>query len=90
MNPTIIEWYRRKESSVGESLIEMYLTGVFMHRVEDIMEALWDNKASPSTISKLNKNANIISRSGATALTGQLSLCLCGRNLPEPKLGQQV
>jgi putative transposase len=39
----IIERYRRRESSVEEALIEMYLAGVFVRRVEDITEALWGN-----------------------------------------------
>lgn len=37
----IIERYRRRESSVEEALIEMYLAGVSVRRVEDISEALW-------------------------------------------------
>src|SRR5262245_14325327 len=37
----IIERYRRRESSVEESLIEMYLAGISVRRVEDITEALW-------------------------------------------------
>ena len=36
----IIERYRRRESSVEEALIEMYLAGVSVCRVEDITEAL--------------------------------------------------
>ena len=35
----IIERYRRRESSVEEALIEMYLAGVSVRRVEDITEA---------------------------------------------------
>ena len=53
----IIERYRRRESSVEEALIEMYLAGVSMRRVEDITEALWGSKVSASTISELNKKA---------------------------------
>ena len=53
----IIERYRRRESSVEEALIEMYLAGVSVRRVEDITEALWGSKVSPSTISELNKKA---------------------------------
>ena len=49
----IIERYRRRESSVEEALIEMYLAGVSVRRVEDITEALWGSKVSPSTISEL-------------------------------------
>ena len=43
----IIERYRRRESSVEEALIES--------RVEDITEALWGTRVSPSTVSDLNK-----------------------------------
>jgi putative transposase len=55
----IIERYRRRESSVEEALIEMYLAGVSVRRVEDITEALWGTKVSPSTISELNKKAYV-------------------------------
>ena len=49
----IIERYRRRESSVEEALIEMYLAGVSVRRVEDITEALCGSKVSTSTISEL-------------------------------------
>ena len=57
----IIDRYRRRESSIEESLIEMYLAGVSGRRVEDITEALWGTRVSPSTVSNLNKKiyANI-------------------------------
>ena len=55
----IIERYRRRESSVEEALIEMYLAGVSVRRVEDITEALWGSKVSPATISELNKKAYV-------------------------------
>ncbi len=42
----IIERYRGRECSVKETLIEMYLAGVSVHRVEDITEALWGTKVS--------------------------------------------
>jgi putative transposase len=51
----IIKRYRRRESSVEEALIEMYLVGVSVRRVEDITEALWGTRVSPSTVSDLNK-----------------------------------
>ena len=47
------------ESSVEEALIEMYLAGVSVRRVEDITEALWGSKVSPATISELNKKAYV-------------------------------
>jgi transposase-like protein len=51
----IIERYRRRESSVEEALVEMYLAGVSVRRVEDITEALWGTRVSPSTVSQLNQ-----------------------------------
>jgi transposase-like protein len=51
----IIERYQRRETSVEEALIEMYLAGVSVRRVEDITEALWGTRVSPSTVSELNK-----------------------------------
>jgi transposase-like protein len=51
----VIERYRRRESSVEEALMEMYLAGVSVRRVEDITEALWGTRVSPSTVSELNQ-----------------------------------
>jgi len=51
----IIERCRRRESSVEEALIEMYLAGVSVRRVEDITEALWGTTVSAGTVSNLNK-----------------------------------
>jgi transposase-like protein len=51
----IIERYRRRECSVEEALVEMYLAGVSVRRVEDITEALWGTRVSASTISELNQ-----------------------------------
>ena len=51
----IIERYQRRESSVEEALIEMYLAGVSVRRVEDITEALWGSRVSSGTVSNLNK-----------------------------------
>jgi hypothetical protein len=33
----------------------MYLAGISVRRVEDITEALWGTRVSPSTVSNLNK-----------------------------------
>ena len=51
----IIERYRRRESSVEEALMEMYLAGVSVRRVEDITQALWGTRVSPGTVSNLNQ-----------------------------------
>jgi transposase-like protein len=55
----IIERYKRRESSVEEALIERYLAGVSVRRIEDITEALWGTKVSPATISELNKKVYV-------------------------------
>ena len=62
----IIERYRRRESSVEEAMIEMYLAGVSVRRVEDITEALWGTRVSPSTVSELNQKIYGRSRPGGT------------------------
>ena len=51
----IIKRYQTRQSSIEEALIEMYLAGVSVRRVEDITEALWGTKVSPSTVSDLNQ-----------------------------------
>src|SRR5580693_410794 len=51
----IIERYRRRESSVEEALVEMYVAGVSVRRVEDITQALWGTRVSASTVSDLNQ-----------------------------------
>lgn len=56
----IIERYCRRECSVEEALIEMYLAGVSVRRVEDITEALWGEPKcipEPSATSIINKKA---------------------------------
>ena len=51
----IIERYKRREASVEESMVQMYLAGVSVRRVEDITEALWGMRVSPSAVSALNQ-----------------------------------
>ncbi len=51
----IIPRYQRRETSGEEALVEMYLAGVSVRRVEDITEALWGTKVSPSTVRELNQ-----------------------------------
>lgn len=55
LETAIIERYKRRESSVEEALVEMYLAGVSMRRVEDITEALWGTRAGASTVSELTQ-----------------------------------
>lgn len=55
----IIERYKRREESVEEALIEMYLADVSVRRVEDITEALWGAKVSHGTISNPNQKVYV-------------------------------
>jgi transposase-like protein len=55
----IIERYRRRESSVEEAIVEMYLAGVSVRRVEDITEVLWGTRVSAGTVSELNKKVYV-------------------------------
>jgi transposase-like protein len=55
----IIERYQRREISVEEALVEMYLAGVSVRRVEDITQALWGTRVSPSSVSELNQKIGV-------------------------------
>lgn len=59
LETSIIERYKRRESSIEEALIEMYLAGVSVRRIEDITEALWGSKVSAGTISNLNQKVYV-------------------------------
>jgi putative transposase len=50
-----IERYKRREPSVEEALMEMYLAGVPVRRVENTTEALWGTQVTSSTFSEINK-----------------------------------
>ena len=57
----VIERYRRRESSVEEALMEMYLAGVSTRRVDDISQLLWGERMPSQTLSdKLKKIYNEI------------------------------
>ena len=52
----VIERYRRRESSVEEALMEMYLAGVSTRRVDDISQLPWGERMPSQTLSdKLKK-----------------------------------
>jgi transposase-like protein len=53
----VIERSRRRETSVEEAMIEMYLAGVSTRRIEDVSEILWGSKVSAGTVSNLNEKA---------------------------------
>ena len=52
----VIERYRRREESVEEALIDMYLAGVSTRQVDDISQLLWGDRMPSQTLSdKLKK-----------------------------------
>lgn len=53
----IIERYKRREESIEEAMIEMYLAGVSTRRIEDVSEVLWGASVSAGTVSNLNEKA---------------------------------
>ena len=53
----VIERYRRRETSVEEAIVEMYLAGVSTRRIEDVSELLWGAPVSSGTVSNLNERA---------------------------------
>lgn len=64
----IIERYKRRETSLEEALIEMYLSGVSVRRVEDITQALWGTKVSPHRHQQLeSKKLMLTLKSGVNA-----------------------
>lgn len=60
----IIERYKRREASVEEAMIEMYLAGVSTRRIEDVSEILWGASVSAATVSNLNEKRSRPSRNG--------------------------
>ncbi len=52
-----IERYRRRETGVGEAMVEMRLAGVPARRIEDVSEALRGAGASAATVSNLDERA---------------------------------
>ncbi len=69
----------------------MYLAGISVRRVEDITEALWGTRVSPSTVSNLNKKiyAKIEAWRGRR-IEGRASLSLFGRHRDEAQLAGEV
>ncbi len=47
----VIERYRRREQSVEEALIDMYLAGVSSRQVDDISQLLWGDRMPSQTLS---------------------------------------
>ena len=53
----VVERYKRRETSVEEAIIEMYLAGVSTRRIEDVGEILRGAGISAGTVSNFNDKA---------------------------------
>ena len=59
-----IERYKRRETSVEEAIIEMYLAGVSTRRIEDVSEILWGAAFPPARSRTSTTRLSRRSRSG--------------------------
>jgi hypothetical protein len=75
---------RPLSSAIAGGLIEMYLAGISFRRVEDITEALWGTRVSPST------ELRSTPRSRNRRIEGRESVSLSRRDRHEAKLGGRV
>lgn len=62
----VIERYRRREQSVEEALIDMYLAGVSTRQVDDISRLLWGERMPSQTLSTSSRGCTRRSTNGAT------------------------
>src|SRR5262249_53670273 len=73
---------------VEEALIEIYLAGVSVHRVEDITEALWGTRVSPSTVSDLDDLRDDRGMAQPSD-RGRAPVCLSRRHRAQARLGRR-
>ena len=83
----IIERYKRRECSVEEALIEMYLAGVSVRRVEDITETLWGTSLLWHHQQPQPESIQAHRRMASASLNGRIPVCLRRRHLPQALLG---
>jgi hypothetical protein len=83
----IIERYRRREASVEEALIEMYLAGVSVRRVEDITEALGHAGLAIDGFRSQQEDLRGDRCVAEPSDRGRASVCLPGRHRDEADVG---
>jgi hypothetical protein len=81
----VIERYRRREESVEEALIDMYLAGVSTRRVDDISQALWGGGCRRRPCQTSSRRCMRVSTSGVNARypspTRMCSWMACGTSV---------
>ena len=72
----VIERYRRREESVEEALMEMYMAGVSTRRVDDTGQLLWGERMPSQTLSdKLKRIYGEIDQWRNRPLDGLATVC---------------
>lgn len=84
----VIERYQRRESSVEEALMEMYLLGVSTRNVEEVTRILWGEGVSAGTVS--NPSQEAFERVEEKAADLGVPLRLRRRDLREEGLGRRL
>ena len=85
----VVERCKRRETSVEEAIIEMYLAGVPTRRIEDVSEILWGAGVSAGTASNLNDKAFKAAEERRCRPPGlRMPVRLRRRRLPEAQLGR--
>lgn len=72
-----IERYRRREASVEEAMIEMYLAGVSTRRIEDVSEILRGPGVSAATVPDLDEKAFASAGGRRNRPLGRARPCAC-------------
>ena len=81
----MIERYRRREQSVEEALIDMYLAGVSTRQVDDISRLLWGERMPSQTLSdKLKGGVRTDRRMAQQAVGAFVPVPVRGRRVAQP------
>ena len=84
----IIERYKRREASVEEAMIEMYLAGVSTRRIEDVSEILWRERVGGHRVELERESVRGRRGMEEQAVGPRVPLRLRRRHLPQEELGR--
>ena len=85
----VIERYRRREQSVEEALIDMYLAGVSTRQVDDISRLLWGERMPSQTLSdKLKGGVRADRRMAQQAVGAFVPVPVRGRRVAQAHVGR--
>lgn len=85
----VIERYRRREESVEEALIDMYLAGVSTRQVDDISRLLWGERMPSQTLSDKLKGVRGHRPMAESPIDGPfVPVSVRGRGVAQTRLGR--